>query len=89
MNESKTLRIAFIGAGGIAGTHMRYFQTMPDVEIVAAADVVEANLEAKRKDFDIPSTFTDYQKMLEEVQPVAVSVCMQLVRLRLWKLART
>ena len=28
------LRVAFIGAGGIAGTHMRYLSAMPDVELV-------------------------------------------------------
>ena len=75
MSESKNLRIAFIGAGGIAGTHMRYLQTMPDVAIVAAADVSEASLEAKKRDFGIQSTYTDYEKMLTEIQPDAVSVC--------------
>ena len=75
MSDNKKLRIAFIGAGGIAGTHMRYLQTMPEVELVAASDISEASLEAKKRDFGIPAAYTDYEKMLSEVQPDAVSVC--------------
>ena len=69
------LRIAFIGAGGIARTHMRYLGDMDDVEIVSVADVVEDNALRLRKEFGIPSHYTEYQKMLHDIQPQAVSVC--------------
>ena len=41
------LRVAFIGAGGIAGTHMGYYKDMEDVEMVAASDVVAASVQRR------------------------------------------
>ena len=43
--KKKTLRVAFIGSGGIAGAHMRYLSKMDDVEMVAVADIVVGDLE--------------------------------------------
>ncbi len=73
-NQSK-LRIGFIGAGGIAGTHMRYLRDMDDVEIVAVSDVVQEQAKRRSKEFGIPSAFSDYEEMLQTTQPDAVSVC--------------
>ena len=69
------LKVAFIGAGGIAGTHMRYLDQMPDVELVAAADVIESNVERRCDEFKIPQSFTDYEEMLSSIEADAVSVC--------------
>jgi len=73
--ESKKLRVAFIGAGGIAGTHMRYLDQMDDVEIVAQADISKASMERWAEQYGIADSFTDYAEMLKKVQPDAVSVC--------------
>ena len=73
--RKKKLRYAFIGAGGIAGAHMMYLQKMADVEMVAMADISTASMKAKSEQFGIPHIFTDYEKMLAEIQPDAVSVC--------------
>jgi predicted dehydrogenase len=74
---SKKLRIAFIGAGGIAGAHMSYLTKMNDVEIVALADINEAGMAKHAKTFNVPTDalFTDYKEMLRKIQPDAVSVC--------------
>ena len=74
-DSEKKLRVAFIGAGGIAGTHMRYFSAMSDVELVAAADVAETSVNRRCEEFSIPYRFLDYEKMLREVEVDAVSVC--------------
>ena len=71
----KKLRVAFIGAGGIAGAHMNYLSKMEDVELVSAADVVMENVEKRCEEFSIGEAFTDYKKMLRVVKPDAVSVC--------------
>ena len=71
----KTLRYAFIGAGGIAGTHMRYLAEMDDVEMVAMADIAEASMTGKAEQYGIDGIYTDYRRMLAEVKPDAVSVC--------------
>ena len=75
MAKAKKLRVAFIGAGGIAGAHMRYYQGMDDVEMVALADISEASVAARAEEYSIDGGYTDYKKMLKEVKPDAVSVC--------------
>ena len=56
----KKLRVAFIGAGGIAGAHMRYLKEMEDVELVAASDVVAQSVESRCEEYGIGEAFTDY-----------------------------
>ena len=74
---NKKLRIAFIGAGGIAGAHMNYLSKFADVEIVALADINEAGMAKHAKNHNIPTAnlFTDSATMLAKIQPDAVSVC--------------
>ena len=74
---SKKLRVACIGAGGIAGTHMTEYAKMPDVEIVALADPIEAPMLKHAEQFKVPkeNLFTDYHEMLRKIEPDAVSVC--------------
>ena len=74
--ESKTFRVGFIGAGGIAQHHMKLLKAIDGVEILAAADVSEKALAKAKEQFSIPQTFADYRAMLKEVRDVeAVSVC--------------
>jgi len=73
--QSKKLRVAFIGAGGIAGTHMRYLDQMDDVEIVAQADISKESMDRWAEQYGIADSFTDYGEMLKKVKPDAVSVC--------------
>ena len=73
----KKLRVACIGAGGIAGAHMVEYAKMKDVEIVALADPLEAPMLKHAEKFNVPkeNLFTDYQEMLRKIKPDAVSVC--------------
>ncbi|MDA0747488.1 MAG: Gfo/Idh/MocA family oxidoreductase, partial [bacterium] len=72
---SKKLRVAFIGAGGIAGTHMRSYAEMDDVEMVALADISETSMAKWSDQYKIENCFTDYKTMLKKIKPDAVSVC--------------
>ncbi|MBT3602543.1 MAG: Gfo/Idh/MocA family oxidoreductase [Candidatus Latescibacteria bacterium] len=72
---AKKLRVAFIGAGGIAGTHMRYYNEMDDVEMVAMSDISKPGMARWADQYGIPEAYTDYDKMLKEIKPDAVSVC--------------
>lgn len=72
---SGRLRVAFIGAGGIAGAHMRYYAKMEDVEMVALADISESSMARWAREYNIPACFTDYREMLGKIRPDAVSVC--------------
>jgi predicted dehydrogenase len=71
----KKLRVAMIGAGGIAGTHMAYLQKMDDVDLVAIADVNEEALARQAKTYNVSQTFVDFKEMLAKANPEAVSVC--------------
>lgn len=73
----KKLRYAVIGAGGIAGAHLGPMAKRDDVEIVAIADPFPGKKTAYAEQYKISATgiYDDYQKMLKEVQPDAVSVC--------------
>ncbi|HSH96165.1 MAG TPA: Gfo/Idh/MocA family oxidoreductase [Roseimicrobium sp.] len=71
----KKFRLAFIGCGGIAQTHIAALRTMPDVEIVAGVDIDPARLKQMEEVHKFPGIYKDWKKMLKEVQPDAVSVC--------------
>ncbi|MEM9914067.1 MAG: Gfo/Idh/MocA family oxidoreductase [Planctomycetota bacterium] len=76
-SSSKKLRMAFIGAGGIAAAHLNALKDFDDVKVVALADVNQKGLESRGEEFGVPADglFTDYKKMLKAVQPDAVNIC--------------
>ncbi|HSV13995.1 MAG TPA: Gfo/Idh/MocA family oxidoreductase [Tepidisphaeraceae bacterium] len=71
----KKLRVAFIGCGGIAQTHLGALATMPDVEVVAGVDINPDRLDVMRDKWHVDKVYSDWKKMLKEVQPEAVSIC--------------
>jgi len=75
ISNKKPFRVGMIGVGGIAGAHLSALSKMDDVKIVAAADISEKSLAARKKEFDIGETFTDYEEMLEKVDLDAVDIC--------------
>jgi len=74
---SEKIRVGFVGAGGIAGTHIGYLKTIPDVEVIALADPAEGACErtAQQHGLDGARTFKDYKQMLKLKDLDAVSVC--------------
>ena len=77
MSENKPLRIAFIGAGGIALHHMKYLKQVGNNEVVAASDVSQMSLDKLKAQYPEVKQYNDYAKMLEELdgQIDAVDVC--------------
>ena len=75
--QGKKLRVAIIGCGGIAQTHMKAYKMVPEVEIVAGVDIKEDRLELMNKEWGIPkeALFTDWKEMLSVIKPDAVDVC--------------
>ena len=73
--KGKKFRVAFIGCGGIAQTHMAAFREMPDVEVVAGVDILPERLQAFKEKWGITKLYKDWKTMLKEVKPDAVSVC--------------
>lgn len=73
--SGKKLRVALIGAGGIAGTHTENYKKFDDVEIAGACDVSEASLKKFGEKYGVTRLFNDWKTLLKETAPDAVSVC--------------
>jgi predicted dehydrogenase len=71
----KTWRVAFIGAGAIIQRgHIPSFQRIANVESVAVCDVNLARAQAVADEAHIPHAFSDFERMLAEIQPDIVVV---------------
>ncbi len=80
IDTNKKMRVAIIGCGWIADSHMICYKAMPDVEIVAGADLIPGKAAAFMKKHGIENAKTDYashKEMLddESLQLDAVSIC--------------
>lgn len=73
---SKKLKIAVIGAGGIArNAHLPGYARMSNVEIVAICDILKDRAEAVAKEFSIPAFYTDYKDVFEIPGLDAIDIC--------------
>ena len=61
IDTTKKLRIAFIGCGWIAGSHIKSLLKQPDVEIVAGADLVPGKAKAFFEKYGVEGVKTDYK----------------------------
>ena len=76
--SDKKIRVGIIGTGGISGSHIKAYLKQPDVELVAACDLIPGKAEKKFADMEVPGDakfFTDYKEMIDTVEMDAVSVC--------------
>ncbi|HNQ35026.1 MAG TPA: Gfo/Idh/MocA family oxidoreductase [bacterium] len=70
---SDRVRLALIGAGEIANAmHYPSLAEFPDVELAGLCDLEPERLRATADRFGIQRTFTDYRRMLDEVEAAAV-----------------
>ncbi|GIX07585.1 MAG: oxidoreductase [Candidatus Poribacteria bacterium] len=71
------LRTGVIGCGIIGKTHIRRYQEMrEDVEVLAVADINEAEARRVAQENGIPHVFTDYKELLAVEEIDAVDVCL-------------
>ena len=79
IDVTKKVRVGIIGTGWIAEAHIKNYKTMPDVEIVAGADLVPGKAEAFFKKFEVEGVkcYGSYKEMLddESLKLDAVSIC--------------
>ena len=80
IDTNKKMRVGIIGCGWIADSHMICYKAMPDVEIVAGADLIPGKAAAFMKKHGIENVKTEYashKEMLddESLQLDAVSIC--------------
>lgn len=71
------IRFGLIGAGGMANAvHYPSLAEMPDVELAALCELVPEKLQKTAERFGIRQTFSDYRRMLTEVEFDAVYLLM-------------
>ena len=80
VDTSKKMRVGIIGTGWIAEAHIEAYKRQPDVEIVAAADLIPGKAAAFMKKFGVEGVKTDYASHKEMIDDKslkldAVSIC--------------
>lgn len=70
------LKVAVIGSGQIARvSHINHYQSIEGVEVAAVCDVNSQTARSAAEMFGISKYYDDHIRMLEEVKPDAVSIC--------------
>jgi predicted dehydrogenase len=74
INHEKVLRGVSIGAGYFSQYHFDAWNRIPAVQLTGVCDL-DPGLAAKRKkEFDIPSSYTDYREMIDREKPDFVDI---------------
>lgn len=68
------IRVAFVGVGGIAQTHLKALGANEHAEVVAACDVVQERAEAAGQTYGLKA-YTDVDLMLDREKPDALFIC--------------
>ena len=73
----RQLKVGIIGTGWIAESHIEAYKEMPDVEVVAGADLIPGKAEAFFKRYEVEGVrcYPDHHSMLEAEDLDAVSIC--------------
>lgn len=75
--SDKEIRVAIIGTGDISNRHMKVWAHIPQVKVVAAAEIRQERLMkwGERYGFDEKDLYTDFREMLKRDDIDAVDVC--------------
>ncbi|MDD6800504.1 MAG: Gfo/Idh/MocA family oxidoreductase [Firmicutes bacterium] len=77
IDTNRKLRVGIIGTGWIAESHIESYKRMPDVEIVAGADLIPGKAERFFKRYGVEGVrlYPSHKEMLDNEELDAVSVC--------------
>src|SRR5436190_15151604 len=70
-----TIRVAVIGAGGIAGRHIANLDAFPGVRLVGVADPIPGAAAGHARRVAGARAFADWREMLDRVDPDALLIC--------------
>ena len=68
-------RIGIIGVNAIGTVHAEALKKVPEADVVALCDIVQARLDAKAESFGVRRKFADYKDLLKQDDIDAVCVC--------------
>ena len=77
IDTSRKLKIGFIGTGWIAHDHIEEYLKMPDVEIVAAADLIPGKAETFMEKYKVKGVrfYPSHKEMIDNEELDGVSIC--------------
>jgi predicted dehydrogenase len=77
IDASKKVRVGIIGTGWIAESHIAEYKKMPDVEIIAGADLIPGKAEAffKANGVEGARCYLSHKELLDNEELDAVSIC--------------
>lgn len=78
MENARVIKVGIIGCGGIAnGKHMPSLKQLPDVQMVAFCDIIEAKAKKAAAAYGAEGAkvYTDYRQLLADPEIEAVHVC--------------
>ncbi|ELY92201.1 Gfo/Idh/MocA family protein [Natrialba taiwanensis] len=75
-SSGSPLRVGLVGLGSLGVRLGRQFETVPNAELVALADVNESNLTDAGRELDVPRSaqYADYETMLDEATLDAAAI---------------
>jgi predicted dehydrogenase len=76
MTTAEKIRVGVIGVGQIGKRHVQQYSTMANVEIVAVADLAEAEAQRVAEQYKIPNVYTNFRDLLQRDDIEAVDVCL-------------
>jgi len=77
VDTSRKVKVGIIGTGWIAEAHIEQYKLMPDVEVVAMADLVPGKAEAFAKKFGVEGCkfYPSHKELIDAGEVEAVSIC--------------
>jgi predicted dehydrogenase len=75
-NRADKIRLGIIGVGQIGKRHINTYQKIAGAELVAVADINEAEVQRVAAEADIPHVYTDFRQLLARDDLDAVDVCL-------------
>ena len=70
------MNIGVIGVGQIGQVHLDIYKAIPDIELVAIADINQEHAQNVLRCYDIPNVVTDFREILARNDIQAVDVCL-------------
>lgn len=72
---SAALRVAVVGLGTIAETHLDAYRDSDHAEIVAVCDIAAGRAAARAEEYGAAKVYTDYRELMADPDIDAVSIC--------------
>ncbi len=76
--SDRKIKVGIIGTGGISNAHIRCYKKQPDVEIIAACDLVPGRAEERMRDHEVEGVryYLNHEEMIDNEPDLdVVSVC--------------